>query len=236
MVNVETNFQISFDKNALIAEQGLSASRILSRPKMASVFEEILKEIPDCIAPMAIWDSFPITGINHNKLVLENGFSLGKGPLTDVMVGASDFVAAVCTVGPLIDQKITEYQHPEKGEMLKALMVDSLASYAVGQVRNQLLKRLKEQYIQEGKHVTVEMQPGESEWDISEQTALFELLHPEDIGIHLNDSMLMVPMKSISFVFGAGEGQLGVETGTHCQWCLMKDKCEHYEHPYEMER
>ena len=74
MVNVETNFQISFDKNALIAEQGLSASRILSRPKMASVFEEILKEIPDCIAPMAIWDSFPITGINHNKLVLETDF------------------------------------------------------------------------------------------------------------------------------------------------------------------
>jgi hypothetical protein len=226
-----------FNKDAIIAQQGKGGQRLMARPKMAAVFDEVLQEVPNYVTPMGVWGSFPITGLHHDKIVLENGLKIGGGPVAEVFTGASELIVGVVTIGGLMDQKISESQHPEKGEMLRALFLDSLASHAVGQVRNQLIKRLKNQYLQMGKHVSVELSPGESDWTINEQAVLFHLLDTTSIGVRLNESMLMIPMKSISFAFAIGDGELGVEKGSHCQWCLMKDKCDHNEmnHTFETE-
>jgi hypothetical protein len=235
--HIETDFIVTYDKDALIAQQGKGAQRLLARPKMMELFEEVLQEIPNYIAPIALWDSFSITGFHHDKIVLRDNLEIGGGPVGEVFAGASEFVTGVCTIGELIDQKISEAQHPESGQMLKALFLDSLASHAIGQVRNQLIKKLKNQYLMDGKHVSIELSPGESNWIINEQALIFQLLDTESIGMRLTDSMLMIPMKSISFAFGAGEVELGREVGSRCQWCLMKDKCDHNEmkHSFETE-
>ncbi|MBN2345205.1 MAG: hypothetical protein JXO51_02365 [Candidatus Aminicenantes bacterium] len=46
--------------------------------------------------------------------------------------------------------------------------------------------------------------PGYCGWHISGQEALFALLRPESIGLRLNESFLMTPLKSISGVLAAG--------------------------------
>ncbi len=50
--------------------------------------------------------------------------------------------------------------------------------------------------------------PGYCGWDLSGQRQLFAQLQPDAIGISLNDSCLMQPMKSVSGVFVAGEGEI----------------------------
>ena len=50
--------------------------------------------------------------------------------------------------------------------------------------------------------------PGYCGWHISGQQKLFEYLKPEEIGIHLNKSFLMIPLKSISGVLVAGNKEI----------------------------
>ncbi|MCP4146820.1 MAG: hypothetical protein GY757_03625, partial [bacterium] len=50
--------------------------------------------------------------------------------------------------------------------------------------------------------------PGYCGWHISGQRKLFDWLNPEAIGIRLNESYLMSPLKSISGVLTAGEASI----------------------------
>jgi hypothetical protein len=50
--------------------------------------------------------------------------------------------------------------------------------------------------------------PGYCGWHISGQKKLFQTLHPEDIGIELNPSYLMLPIKSISGVIISGKKEI----------------------------
>ncbi len=50
--------------------------------------------------------------------------------------------------------------------------------------------------------------PGYCGWHISGQRKLFDFLNPEEIGINLNDSFLMKPIKSISGVIVAGKKEI----------------------------
>jgi hypothetical protein len=46
--------------------------------------------------------------------------------------------------------------------------------------------------------------PGYCGWHVSGQRALFRVLRPEEIGVTLNESCLMQPLKSVSGVMVAG--------------------------------
>jgi hypothetical protein len=67
--------------------------------------------------------------------------------------------------------------------------------------------------------------PGYCGWHISGQQKLFEFLKPEEIGIHLNKSFLMVPLKSISGVLVAGNKEIHWFKNNYpfCTACLSKN-------------
>jgi len=50
--------------------------------------------------------------------------------------------------------------------------------------------------------------PGYCGWDVTGQRKLFDKLHPEEIGITLNASCLMSPLKSVSGVLTAGSPEI----------------------------
>ena len=228
-MHIEKDFAITFNKEKIIRYQGKSAERMLAHPRMANDFHEILKEIPKLVHPVAIWDSFSVKGIKHDKLILENDLAVGGGPVVQVMAGATEFIICLCTVGDEIDHAISAYQKEGQKQMVKAIFLDSLASYAVGQVREQLINRIRKTYDDRDVHTTIALSPGESQWSISDQKLLFQLLDAKSIGMTVNDSMLMIPMKSLSFTIGAGPNELGMESGSRCQFCMAKEKCDQSE-------
>jgi hypothetical protein len=74
------------------------------------------------------------------------------------------------------------------------------------------------------------MNPGSlADWPLKQQRALFALLGDpqEAIGVRLTDSMLMVPIKSVSGIMFATE-----ETFASCQLCPM-ERCSNRRAPYD---
>ncbi len=127
--------------------------------------------------------------------------------LEHIIPQAHDLVLFAFTLGGEISQKIS--QLVEKGDFSAGYMLDSVASFCTdkaSKVAEQFLlgKLLRIGQADASSRVLL-YSPGYCGWHVTGQGKLFEYLHPEEIGITLNESYLMIPLKSISGVLVAGE-------------------------------
>lgn len=225
---IATEFDLAVEDALIRQRLGQGADRVLKSQRNQAIIEAAKRELAELARPAAAWAMFPVKGINHDKLVLDNGIKIGGGPVTRVMCGATELVAGVCTIGPRMEQKAKECL--AAGESFHGIMLDLLASWATGSIREQLVLQLQhDHYRAKGWHASIHLGPGESAWPIADQRVIFDLLEEEvgKIGVQLEPSMLMVPIKSVSFILGAGPNPLGQETGSQCQYCDMKGTCTH---------
>ncbi|MHA1518936.1 MAG: hypothetical protein ACTSVZ_04470 [Promethearchaeota archaeon] len=224
-MTIEADYSLEVDKNILNATQGKSFSRLLKRPRIAQIFEEILTQLPKLYEPKLIWDIFPVKNIQGKSFLLENGTVIGGGPVSYVMKEATQVILGVCTVGIRFDEKIDEYY--QAGNNLAAVILDGIASFLVDQVRETFFKNMNQKLLNEGKFLSIPLCPGESAWDVSDHAKFFELLQPELISMSLKESMLMIPMKSLSFMLGVAAQPFKIKDKTRCDFCPMQAKCRY---------
>jgi cobalamin-dependent methionine synthase I len=84
-------------------------------------------------------------------------------------------------------------------EMMKALILDAIGSEAVEQVARQTDKVLCEKAREIDLWPSKRFSPGYKSWNIEEQRYIFRMIPGEDIGVTLNESLMMIPRKSVSF-------------------------------------
>ncbi|MDR3577621.1 MAG: hypothetical protein P4L50_27465 [Anaerolineaceae bacterium] len=225
---IQREFNIEFDEKEIISHMSASLEKMMVRPALRADWEAALADVRRLIQPAAIWDTFPIREFKHERIVLENGAKITGGPVAKVLGGATQFIAAVCTVGADISSKVTSMQ--QDGQRMRGMFLDTLGTYAVGMLRMQVFSQLEFAAKEQGLHVSTSLSPGESEWPISEQAILFSILDPQQIGVRLTQTMLMVPVKSISLIMGTGLDPIGSEGGSHCDFCTIRDRCPHSEY------
>ncbi len=224
-MTIETDFSLEVDQNAISATQGKGFSSLLERPKIAKTFEEILGHLPNLYEPHLIWDIFSVKDIDEKSFLLENGTTIGGGPVSHVMKGATQVILGMCTVGIKFDVKIEEYY--QSGKKLASVILDGVASFLVDQVRETFFKNITQKMLNEGKFLSIPLCPGESLWDVSDHTKFFKLLQPEQINMSLKESMLMIPMKSLSFMLGVAAQPFELKDKTRCDFCPMQAKCRY---------
>jgi Vitamin B12 dependent methionine synthase, activation domain len=222
-MHIQRQWTIELDDKEIISHVAASLEKLLERPALRADWESAKEDALRLIQPAAIWDAFPIQEFKHDRLVLANGAKITGGPVTTVLGGATELVVAVCTVGDAISRAIAEQQ--QDGDHMRAMFLDSMGTWAVGQLRMQLFSQLEYAAIDQELHASTSLSPGESEWQISEQEVLFSLLDAQQIGVSLTKSMLMVPLKSLSLIMGIGPEPLGSEGGSHCDFCTIRDRC-----------
>ena len=107
------------------------------------------------------------------------------------------------------------------------MFLDDLGSWAVDQVRQQVCRTIEADATARGWRASASLSPGESEWSVAEQSVIFTLLDTRPIGVVLSESMVMSPIKSLSLIVGIGPGPLGVEGGSNCDFCTIRERCAH---------
>lgn len=53
-----------------------------------------------------------------------------------------------------------------------------------------------------GRGITCGLSPGSWDWSLQEQAVIFKLVEARSIGVTLNESMIMSPVKSFSVLYG----------------------------------
>jgi hypothetical protein len=222
-MKVEPGWHIDFDEEQILRMEGEPLSHVLSRPSGVEAWAGALADARELAHGAAAWDFFPIAGIRHGIVDLATGARLGGGPLAAVIAGSSELVVAVCTIGPELGARAQEHQRNH--DMLRGLLLDSLGTWAVDKVRQEVCCRLEDEAAAAGLHASTSLSPGESEWGMQDQAVLFSLLDASAIGVTLSESLIMTPLKSLSLIMGRGAGQLGREGESHCDYCTAKDRC-----------
>jgi hypothetical protein len=223
MIHIQRDWHIEFDEERYVAQAGGSLARLLARPSVRADWEAALADAHELIEPAAVWDTFPIREFRHERLMLADGTRIGGGPVATVVAGATDLVIGVCTIGGAISQRISEQLRGE--QRLRAMFLDDLGSWAVDQVRQQLCRRIEGDAASRDLRASASLSPGESEWSVAEQAVIFSLVDAQEIGVTLNESMVMSPVKSLSLLMGIGPGPLGVEGASNCDFCTIRERC-----------
>jgi len=127
------------------------------------------------------------------------------------------------TVGEPVCREITRLFAQNEfalGSMLDAAASEGteLAATFAEKTHVQHLKDRGEMLVDSG---YLRFSPGYCGWDLGAQKRLFEVLQPQEIGITLNPSLLMQPLKSISGVFIVGPTTIFAfeDTYTFCNDC-----------------
>ena len=162
------------------------------------------------------------TSLVGNILKLEDrDLHIGK-ILSKELQHTEKIAVFVCTAGDQIEKLYRRYL--KQGDSLSAFFADLLGTIAVEKTLELLYQKLEQTFLSLGMHTGQAFSPGDCGWPLAEQATLFSLLPENCCGIGLNQSMLMLPQKSLSGIIPLGKN---LKRGKH--QCSV---CSSYNCPY----
>ena len=197
------------EKNAVFKLQGMVSGNNLSE-RIINLYNSAEEMFFKLAEPKGIFSEISLSAFK--KIYFGNGLNEMDTPLQSIFPRADHLALFACTLGKKISQKI-EYLF-KKNEFPLGAMLDAVASNSADKA-TQIAEKTFHSYLVETKkrekNTTVLLySPGYCGWHISAQHKLFEFLKPDDIGISLNSSYLMIPLKSVSGVLIGGNKQLHI--------------------------
>jgi len=136
------------------------------------------------------------------------------------------FSCFVATAGKEYEAYQQKLSH--EGDMVKSFIANALGSIIAEKCADEMELFLQESIEKLGWKHTNRFSPGYCGWHVSEQQQLFSLFNEKSpCGIHLTDSSLMIPIKSVSGIIGVGKDVRKNEYS--CGLCDF-DKCYKRQH------
>jgi hypothetical protein len=188
------------------------------------VLQQVLAEKERCesmLAPQFMARFFPLGRSSEQSAVEISGASVDDEFLAEHLDSASIVAAAVCTLGPRVDEHIENCF--AQSDYLAAMIADVVASRAAEELGEACSDFLCAQAAEEKLFALCRISPGYGEWDVSGQRAVFSLLDPAPIGVKLNEFCMMQPKKSVSFLIPFGDKEPLRKLRHSCQECNFKN-------------
>ncbi len=186
-------------------------------------FRELFEAAQTLITPKATYDVKYI-GEKLEDAVVIDGICFKSRVLRKNLEMVGRVFPYVVTIGPGLEEKADASQ-----DLLEKYYLDTIGNIALIKARKYLEDELRARFAMEGLSL---MSPGSLEdWPIEEQRSLFSLLEGVEgaIGVKLNDSLLMIPRKSVSGIYFPTKTSF-----YNCQLCPRKH-CEGRKAPYNEE-
>jgi len=111
------------------------------------------------------------------------------------------------TIGAGVEEAMAEFQ--AQGRMLEAFVLDAMGSECAEAAAAFVADRIHETVTESGHDPTRRFSPGYGDLDLDIQRHIFTTLRLEEIGIHLNESLLMIPQKSVTAFIGWRQRESG---------------------------
>jgi hypothetical protein len=135
-----------------------------------------------------------------------DGRNAPETPLAVIYPRARHLAMMVATVGPRVSGSIHDLF--ERHDVALGCMLDAVASAAADRLADLAAERYLATLAGAGDLRVLVYSPGYCGWHITGQRALFRWLQPDAVGVELNMSCLMQPLKSVSGVLVAGPGDI----------------------------
>ncbi len=211
------------EKQKVLKLQGITPGAVLSH-KIDSIINDAYNIFLEYSNPR-----FIISDIAHDECsvqIITSDHKDSVSVIEDVFKRGQKLALFALTLGKEISGKIDDLF--KTGEFPLGSMLDSVASAGADLVAwtgEKYFEELTNNNNEETSRLTALLySPGYCGWKISGQKNIFSYLNPEEIGISLNKSFLMNPLKSVSGLMVAGKKEIHFikSNYTFCRFCKTK--------------
>ena len=166
-------------------------------PEVEDLFEQGIEEFKSLTSPIGFYK--PIIKKELKDIYEGKGQNETETPIELIYKRSEHLALFICTLGEKVSSRINILMK-EKDYPL-GYMLDRIASESA-----ELAVEKAEQHFADHSNSKKALlySPGYCGWHITAQEKIFEFLKPETIGITINESCLMTPVKSISGILMAG--------------------------------
>ena len=192
------------DAAEVLAAQGLPEADALA-PRLRRLLDEAMAAYVSLVEPRAVLEELSPESFAAVLAPLDI-------PANDLVVGrvtprAEALALFVASVGEAVPARIRRLF--DEDALAEGWMLDAVASTGADLLADRLAERFQRGLVEQGKDGVrvLPYSPGYCGWPTRGQRPLFDALRPEEIGVTLNDSCLMSPIKTVSGVLVAGPGQ-----------------------------
>jgi len=182
------------------ARMGFKPNRADIPNSMKPLVEEAIHLGRELLEPRTCFDFHPIGNIEPDRIEINPNFSIQSEKVFRWMDGCNGLYLAAVTIGPELDQKVAQLS--SSGEVTRAFLLNAYGAEAAEALMNTLNKRITGLAEERNLATTKRYSPGYGDWSITAQKELLETLQAHRIGIHLTETYLMIPEKSISAIIG----------------------------------
>lgn len=219
MIITDINLRLTLDQ--VLHAQGVNPST--RAPVRQKLMDNTIKAIEigtPILKPAVVYGRYPVHEITEKEILLVGG-SLESPVVASHLAGSSEIVFGVCTIGGEVDDLVSETFHSDPG---LALALEGFASAAVEVLGNEFCNLVEKQVRSTGLRISSPINPGTEGWPVEiAQPQLFALVDAQRIGVRLEESGLMRPLKSLSLVFGIGRHLRKHQTS--CELCNLRMTC-----------
>jgi hypothetical protein len=189
----------------VLGAQGLPDGDELA-PRLRALLGEALLEFEVRAEPRAVWEELSLSAFGAALDGLD--FPLAETVIGQIYPRADALALYAATLGEPLCARIRELF--ATNDLARAWMLDAVASVGADRLSDRLAERFRVELAGRGlTHARVlPYSPGYCGWNVRGQKRLFAALGPGDIGVTLNDSCLMSPIKSVSGVLVAGPKEI----------------------------
>jgi len=191
------------DRAAVLEAQGI--------PRTARVSEHVLgladrsiERYAELVQPRGTIAE--ITAEEFAPIFRGEGINAGRTPVEEVYPGAEHLALFAVTLGAAISDEVSALFR--QNEPAEAYALDAIASERADAAASLLARQYLDELVQEGRvgssSRVLPYSPGYCGWHVTGQRRLFDRLRPQSIGVTLNSSSLMQPLKSVSGVLIVG--------------------------------
>jgi hypothetical protein len=217
-------WDLELDADRVLAAQGADPAVIRQRnPILVRAAERALEDGLELLAPRVTRRTRAVTMHDEGGVHLAGGGRLRGAYAAQHVSGANEVVVAVCTIGPVLEQRVSATL---ADDAVLGLALDGLGTAAADALSSAVCAQVAAEAAARGWRATRPFSPGMMGWPLADgQEDVFSLVDAAAIGVVLTPSRLMIPRKSTSMVIGIGPRV--VAGGRTCDVCNMKETCRY---------
>ena len=197
------------EKKAVLRNQGIPEG-VPIQARIQSLAADALDEFTAGAQPVGI--SLELSIKECEAIFKGEGNNAKDTPIEHIFPQADNLALYALTMGSEVSIKIEKLF--KDNEFALGSMLDSVASLAADKAvevyEEYFFDELSERNLTTPDTRVLSYSPGYCGWHISGQKKLFQYLEPEKIGISLNDSFLMIPLKSVTGLLVAGKKEIHI--------------------------
>lgn len=171
-------------------------------PEVSSLLDACLAEMDGRLTYRVCWREFPIE--NHGTFLDLTFAQTTSRALCACLNECESMIVFAATIGLEIDRLINRYGRLAPA---KALLFQAIGAERIEALCNCFSREMEEEAKRLGKHTTPRFSPGYGDFPLAVQRNIFSVLDcSRQIGLTLNESLLMSPSKSVTAILGIRKG------------------------------